>query len=158
MRSFLMFALVALCATLFTGEASAQTRYTLHCRTGGDMNLNVSGQETGGGTEVIVGFARSTATRGLAPGQCTWLDRVVNSREPRAFKIIFRARSSVDFRPRAGDHGGDRADAFVSVGPDTEAARAFFRAMESGGSFEVQAWNPGRGFMDAINFREVPAR
>lgn len=158
MRLVLMVAIATFCASLFTSEAAAQTRYPLHCRAGGDMSVNVLGQEAGGGTEVVVSFRRSTATRALSPGQCTWLDRVVNTREPTSFRIIFRARTSVDFRPRAGDHAGDRADAFVMTGPDADLARTFFSTLEAGGSFQVQAYNPGRAPMNAIDFRVVPAR
>jgi len=157
-RTSLVFAAAALCALLFAGEAAAQTRYPLHCRAGGDMVVNVLGQESGGGTEVVVSFRRSTVTRGLSPGQCSWHDRVVNSREPSSFRIIFRARINVDFRPRPGDHGGDRAEAFVRSGADADLARSFFRVLKAGGSFEVQAYNPGRAPMNATNFREVAPR
>ncbi len=147
-----------LCGALMSGSAAPQTRYPLHCRAGGDMTVNVLGQETGGGTEVVVLYRRSTALRGLSPGQCSWHDRVVNSREPASFRITFRARVNVDYRSRTGDHAGVHAQAFVMTGPDAESARAFFRVLESGGSFEVQAYNPGRAPMNAIGFREVPPR
>lgn len=158
LRFVFMFCAAALAAIIAT-PAEAQTRYPLHCRAGGDMAINVMGQESGGGTEVIVSYRRSTSTTGLAAGQCTWHDRVVNSAEPVAFRIIFRARMNVDYRPRPGRNAGDRADAFViEGGPDTALARSFLATLKAGRSFEVQAFNPGRTPMNAINFREVPAR
>lgn len=157
MRFALMF-VATLFAALAATPAEAQTRYPLHCRAGGDMSVNVLGQEVGGGTEVVVSFRRSTATRGLAAGQCSWHDRVVNAREPTSFRVIFRARISVDYRPRPGDHAGDRADAFVTTGPEAALARTFIETLKAGRSFEVQAFNPGRAPMNAISFREMPAR
>lgn len=148
----------AMFAALVATPAGAQTRYPLHCRAGGDMSINVLGQETGGGTEVVVSFRRSTAIRGLAAGQCSWHDRVVNSSEPTSFRVIFRARISTDYRPRPGDHGGDRADGFVTTGSEAALARTFLAVLKSGRSFEVQAFNPGRSPMNASSFREMPAR
>lgn len=158
MRIAKLLAAALLCAAVASTAANAQTRYPLHCRAGGDMAVNVLGQEAGGGTEIIITFRRATVTRGLPAGTCSWHDRVMNSREPASLRLIYRARVSVDFRPRPGDHGGDRADAFASTGADAEAVRTLFRVLEAGGSFEVQAFNSGRGPMNAINFREVAAR
>lgn len=158
MRIAKMLIAAILCGAVASTAATAQTRYPLHCRAGGDMNVNILGQETGGGTEIIIGFRRATVTRGLPAGTCAWHDRVMNSREPASFRLIYRARVSTDFRPRAGDHGGDRADAFALTGTDVEAVRTLFRVLEAGGSFEVQAFNSGRAPMNAISFREVPAR
>jgi len=157
MRIAKLLAAAFLCAAVASTAANAQTRYPLHCRAGGDMAVNVLGQEAGGGTEIIITFRRATVTRGLPAGTCSWHDRVMNSREPASLRLIYRARVSVDFRPRPGDHGGDRADAFAT-GADAEAVRTLFRVLEAGGSFEVQAFNSGRGPMNAITFREVAAR
>jgi hypothetical protein len=158
MRFLLIVAATLLCSALTAGSASAQTRYPLACRGGGDMNVNIQGQETGGGTEIIIGYRRSTTTTGLAAGTCSWLDRSLNTREPQSIRIVVRARMSVDFRPRPGDHGGDRADGFVTTGPDAELARTILRVLKAGGSFQVMAYNPGRAPMNAIDFRETPAR
>jgi len=158
MRIVKLLAAALLCGAVVSTAAEAQSRYPLHCRAGGDMNVNVLGQASGGGTEIVVSFRRATVTRGLPPGTCAWHDRVLNSREPSSFRLIFRARVNVDFRPRAGDHGGDRAEAFAMSGPDVAAVRTFFSVLEAGGSFQVQAFNPGRAPMNAISFREVAPR
>lgn len=154
----LIAAATLLCAAAFAGSADAQTRFPLHCRAGGDMTINVLGQASGGGTELSILFRRSTRTTGLAPGECSWHDRVVNSREPSSFRIIFNARISTDFRPRSGRRAGDMAELYVQEGRDLEIARRFYEVLKSGGSFEVQAYNTGRAPMNAISFREVPAR
>ncbi len=156
MRFALAFA-VALFAAVLATPADAQTRYPLHCRAGGEMNINVLGNASGQ-TEIVVLYAKSTRTTGLSPGQCSWHDRVVNDREPSSFRIIFNARSNVDFRPRTGRRAGDRAELYVMDGADAALLRRFYDVLKAGGSFEVQAYNPGRGTMNAISFREVPPR
>ncbi len=50
------------------------------------------------------------------------------------------------------------AELYVQEGRDLEIARRFYEVLKSGGSFEVQAYNTGRAPMNAISFREVPAR
>lgn len=160
MRIIQLFASALLCCALISGSAAAQTRYPLQCRGGGNMAVNIAGQAAGGGTEIVISYDRATVTRGLPAGSCAWLDRTMNDREPRSMRIIVRARMSVDFRPRPGDHGGDRADAFVFTGsgPDVALANSIMRVLENGGSFQVQAYNPGRAPMNAIGFRETPHR
>jgi len=155
--------IVLLAAALFcavAGSANAQTRYPLHCRGGGNMAVNIAGQTAGGGTEIVISYDRATVTRGIPAGSCTWHDRVMNSREPRSMRIIVRARMSVDMRPRPGDHAGDRADLFVfpDSGADVALANTIVRVLKAGGSFQVQAFNPGRAPMNAIAFREVAPR
>lgn len=156
MRFALAFA-VAVFAAVMATPADAQTRYPLHCRAGGEMNINVLGNASGQ-TEVSVLFTRATRTTGLAAGQCSWHDRVTNTREPSSFRIIFNARSNVDFRPRTGRRAGDRAELYVMDGTDAALLRRFYDVLKAGGSFEVQAFNPGRAPMNAISFREVPPR
>jgi hypothetical protein len=158
MRIMQIVAAALICGALLSGSAAAQTRYPLACRGGGDMNVNIQGQEVGGGAEIIIGYRRSATTTALLPGTCSWLDRTLNTREPQSIRLIVRARMSVDFRPRAGDHGGDRADAFVTTGVDAELARTILRVLKAGGSFQVMAYNPGRAPMNAISFRETPPR
>lgn len=149
-----------LCGAILTGSAQAQTTYPLQCRGGGNMNVNIAGQTSGGGTEIVIGFDRATVIRSLPAGSCAWVDRPMNSREPRAIRLIVRARMSVDFRPRPGDTVGDRAGAFVFAdsGPDVAYANTIVRALKAGGTFTVQAHNPGRGPMVATAFAESPAR
>ena len=159
MRILNLIAATLVFGALSIGAASAQTTYPLQCRGGGNMNVNIMAQASGGGTEIVIGmFDRATVTRGLPAGSCSWLDRPLNSREPRAMRIVVRARMNVDFRPRAGDHTGDRADAFVldGSGADVALARNILRVLDAGGSFRVQAYNPGRGVMIATGFTEVP--
>lgn len=156
MRFALAFA-VAVFAALMATPADAQTRYPLHCRAGGDMNINVLGNASGQ-TEVVVLYAKATRTTGLGAGQCSWHDRVINSAEPSSFRIIFNARSNIDFRPRSGRRAGDRAELYVMDGADAAVLRRFYEVLKAGGSFEVRAHNPGRGPMNAISFREVAAR
>jgi hypothetical protein len=157
----LLFGLIAFVATShFASEAQAQTRYPLACRAGGNMSVNIAGQASGGGTEIVISYDRATRTTGLPAGSCSWLDRTVNDREPRSMRIIVRARMSVDVRPRPGDHMGDRGDLFVfpGSGADVATAEAIVRVLKAGGSFQVQAYNPGRGLMVAESFRETAAR
>lgn len=156
MRFALAFVVAAFAAIAVT-PAEAQTRYPLHCRAGGEMNINVLGNASGQ-TEIVVLFAKATRTTGLSPGQCSWHDRVVNDREPSSFRIIFNARSNVDFRPRTGRRAGDRAELYVMDGAEAATLRQFYDVLKAGGSFEVQAHNPGRGTMNAITFRAVPPR
>lgn len=160
MRISQFFALVFLCGVAMTGAANAQTTYPLHCRAGGDMSVNVAGQATGGGTELVISYTRATATTGLVPGSCTWLDRTLNSREPQAMRLVLRARMNVDLRPRAGDHASDRADTFVypGSGPDVALATTIMNTLEFGGYFTVQAYNPGRSPMVATSFATARAR
>jgi hypothetical protein len=155
-----LWAAALLCGSILAGSAQAQTTYPLQCRGGGNMNVNIAGQTSGGGTEIIIGFDRATVIRGLPAGSCAWVDRPMNSREPRAIRLVVRARMSVDFRPRPGDHGADRADAFVfsGSGPDVAYATAIMNVLEAGGTFTVQAHNPGRGPMVATAFAESPPR
>lgn len=149
-----------LCSAAFAASANAQTRYPLHCRAGGDMRMNIAGQASGGGTEIIIGFTRATVTTGLPPGTCAWVDRPMNSREPASFRLIVRARMNFDFRPRPGRDAGDRAGLYVypDSGPDVALAQSIVNAVKNGGTFEVQAFNSGRAPMNAIDFREAPAR
>ncbi len=160
MRISQFFALVFLCCAAMAGAANAQTTYPLHCRAGGNMSVNIAGQATGGGAELVISYTRATATTGLVPGSCTWLDRTMNSREPQAMRLVLRARMNVDLRPRPGDHASDRADTFVYAGsgPDVALATTIMSTLESGGYFTVQAHNPGRGVMIATSFATASAR
>jgi hypothetical protein len=160
MRFTLLVAATLLCSALMAGSAAAQTRYPLACRGGGDMNVNIAPQASGGGTEIVIGFARATVTTSIPAGSCTWLDRTMNDREPRSLRIIVRARMNVDFRPRPGTRDGDRARGYVypGSGPDEALANTIMRVLRDGGSFTVQAYNPGAGSMNAIDFRETAAR
>ena len=144
MRISQFFALVFLCCAAMAGAANAQTTYPLHCRAGGNMSVNIAGQATGGSAELVISYIRATATTGLVPGSCTWLDRTMNSREPQAMRLVLRARMNVDLRPRPGDHASDRADTFVYAGsgPDVALATTIMSTLESGGYFTVQAHNP----------------
>ncbi|MBL8537269.1 MAG: hypothetical protein JNM59_07675 [Hyphomonadaceae bacterium] len=157
----LLFGLAALfCTAHFAGEAQAQTRYPLACRAGGNMGVNIAPQASGGGTEIVISYDRATRTTALPAGSCSWLDRVMNDREPRSMRIVVRARMSADLRPRPGDHAGDRGDLFVFAGsgPDVATAQTIVRVLKAGGSFQVQAYNPGRAPMVAESFRETAAR
>jgi hypothetical protein len=161
MRILGFFAGAILAGALLSGSVAAQTSYPLQCRAGGNMNVNIAGQTTGGGTEIVIGgFDRAATTTSLPAGSCAWLDRPMNTREPRAMRLVVRARMSVDFRPRAGDHGGDRADAFVSdgSGADVEYTRTILRVLDAGGYFRVQAYNPGRSLLVASSFAETGPR
>ncbi len=160
MRALLIGFIALVAASQFAPEAQAQTRYPLACRAGGNMAVNIAPQASGGGTEIVISYDRATRTAGLPAGSCSWLDRTVNDREPRAMRIIVRARMSVDVRPRPGDHMGDRGDLFVFAGSgaDVATAEAIVRVLKAGGSFQVQAYNPGRGIMVAESFRETAAR
>ena len=160
MRFMLLVAATLLCCAIITGPAAAQTRYPLACRGGGNMGVNIAGQVTGGGTEIIITYDRATVTRSIPAGSCSWVDRTMNDREPRSLRLIVRARMNVDFRPRPGDTMGDRAGAFVypGSGPDEALANSIVRVLKAGGYFQVQAYNPGHGPMDAIDFRETTAR
>ncbi|WP_395647970.1 hypothetical protein [Terricaulis sp.] len=152
----LVFAVAAAlaCAFSFAGTASAQTTYPLNCRAGGNMTVNVLGGAAAGTTEIVISYDRATVTTGLPAGSCSWVDRTLNSREPRAMRIVVRARMSIDLRPRPGDHAGDRGDLFVypGSGPDVATATSIINTLKAGGSFQVTAYNPGRGVMIATNF------
>ena len=160
MRFIQLFASALLCSALISGAASAQTRYPLQCRGGGNMAVNIAGQAAGGGTEIVITYDRATVTRGIPAGSCSWLDRTMNDREPRSLRLVVRARMNVDFRPRPGDSAGDRAGAYVYAGsgPDVALAQSIVNVLKAGGSFQVQAFNPGRAPMNAIDFRETPHR
>lgn len=160
MRIIQFFALALLIGVAMASPANAQTMYPLHCRAGGNMAVNIAGQATGGGTEIIITYIRAPTTTGLAPGSCTWLDRTLNLREPQSMRLVVRARMNVDLRPRAGDHAGDRADTFVFAGsgPDVALATTIMTTLESGGYFTVQAHNPGRGPMVATSFAAAGPR
>ena len=156
MRILKIAAATLLCAAAVASSANAQTRYPLHCRGGGDMAVNIQGQETGGGTEIVISYRRAAVTTGLPAGTCAWHDRVLNSREPQSIRIVVRARMSVDFRPRAGDH------AAIVLTPSSPPARRRTRAhhhagARRGGSFQVQASIPPRAD-ECDRFREVPPR
>lgn len=159
MRSLIFATFIAISAAMGS-EAAAQTTYPLQCRAGGNMTMNVAGQTTGGGTEITIGFDRATSTRGLPAGSCSWLDRTLNSAEPRSIRLVVRARMNVDFRPRPGDSAGDRAGAYVypGSGADVAVAQSIINVLKAGGYFQVQAYNPGRAPMVASSFRETAAR
>ena len=154
MRFAHVLAAALLCGLSFASPAQAQTTYPLNCRAGGNMTVNVLPGATAGTTELAISYDRATVTTGLPAGSCAWVDRPMNTREPRGMRVIVRARISVDVRPRPGDHMGDRADLFVypGSGPDEAMATAIVSTLKAGGSFQVTAYNPGRGLMVATNF------
>jgi hypothetical protein len=160
MRALLIGFIALIASSQFASEAHAQTRYPLACRAGGNMAVNIAPQASGGGAEIVISYDRAARTTGLPAGSCSWLDRPMNDREPRSMRIIVRARMSVDVRPRPGDHMGDRGDLFVfpGSGADVATAEAIVRVLKAGGSFQVQAYNPGRAPMVAESFRETAPR
>lgn len=153
MRFNLVFAAALMCGAMLAGSAQAQPAYTLQCRGGGAMNVNISGAAPAV-TEIVIGFTRATVTRALPAGTCAWMDRPMNTAEPTSIRLVVNARMNVDLRPRPGDHAGDRGDMFVYAGSGADAAYAqtIVNTLKAGGSFTVQAYNPGRGPMVASSF------
>jgi hypothetical protein len=68
-------ALIAGLLTLTTPSARAQGTFPLQCRGGGQVNMVYDSVAT-------TVFVPGPAGNGLAPGQCSWLDRAFRSGEP----------------------------------------------------------------------------
>jgi len=63
----------------------SEPSYPMVCRGGGGMRFNVLGEGYGlSGTMVVLEFRRAggAGPGSLAPGECTWLDRTIDSAEP----------------------------------------------------------------------------
>jgi len=74
------FALIAGLLTLATPSARAQGTFPLQCRGGGQANMKYDSAER----TIYARFrpAPGPAGNGLAPGQCSWLDRAFRPGEP----------------------------------------------------------------------------
>src|SRR6266849_9155143 len=76
--------MVALIFSLFSGRSAAQLKgresYPLVCRGGGSLEIGIAP----GVTRIGFTFSKGTkpAGKGLAPGECSWVDRGMHADEP----------------------------------------------------------------------------
>lgn len=101
----------------------AQTTFPLLCRGGGNMTTQRGGPvPDANGVEmvvIVVRFSRSARpatanASGLKPGQCAWIDRAVNFREPNElrFKVPLHAEAAPGTGGKASTAAERAADAF----------------------------------------------
>jgi len=97
----------------------AQTTYKLLCRGGGSMTTQRGGPvPDANGVEMVVivlRFARSIKAagpqgQGLEPGQCSWIDRPLNQREP--VELRFKTHLHAPPNPGKGGKASSEAERF----------------------------------------------
>lgn len=140
--------------------------YPMVCRVGGSMRLILSPNVRTGDTRFELRFRK--ARRGyhfnrnnLAPGECTWMTRSINSREPSlmAWDLDARAYSST---PVTG-YGSSQIGAVGDGGSDEELAINFLQAIkgrviensriQNYEFFVVNVHNTNRGYFQIISIQ-----
>ena len=141
--------LVALALTCLgvTAVGAEPKSYPLLCKGGGTISLNITPRISGGdrGTQVGFSFQRSTraATAGLKPGQCAWMDRGVNNKEPDGLVVefpgldIYVAEMFVDSKTTGNVYR------YVGNRSLQTRARNLINAIRLGREFQVHAYNNG---------------
>ncbi|MEO6393472.1 MAG: hypothetical protein ABIP75_16605 [Pyrinomonadaceae bacterium] len=125
----------------------AQATFQLLCRGGGSMNLVRGGPvPDANGVEMVVielTFTRSTKAagaqgKGLKPGQCSWIDRPVNDREP----VALRFKTPLHAPPNPGV--GGKADTQAERFPDAFSIPEYMKSKNHYYSFSAYTENSDR--------------
>jgi hypothetical protein len=143
----MMLAAAMLGGLMFAESAAAQTSYTLWCRGGGDRQQMVVSTNTGADGHVATSFqmnfdrmaSAATAVTPPQAGECSWLDRPLNSAENGLLRGSFRdvwTSSTLD---------GGRLTVidFSGAGDGAAAMRTLYSAYREGRNFRVEVYNDG---------------
>jgi hypothetical protein len=148
--------LLALCTTAAMAEPPS---YPMVCRGGPMMrimvNHDVNGAGIPGATAMFVYFNKAPTGASMAPpppGSCAWLDRPLNAAEPAvlwikspeiafAFQVLGNGQVVHDTTgPRLNVEG-------ATISPEAHRWDSIVRAVMTGGTFEVHAYNSGGSVM-----------
>ncbi len=98
--SISVFLMTAIAQMGFVAPANAEPpSYQLKCVSGGNMVANFNALMAGRTphVRVFLQFDKATsAPTSMRPGQCTWLDRRINSGEPNRIRVAFRSNFAVN--------------------------------------------------------------
>lgn len=130
---------------------AAQATYQLLCRgIGGGMSFRQGGSVRSPTGEDIVtlqltfkksGSAAGPQAAGLSPGQCSWVDRPINSREP--FKVRFEIRANAQLRQVLNGSAVDRSPTAAERYPDATSIPEYLKDQNHYYSFRVYNSNDG---------------
>lgn len=148
--------LAALGLALCAGVAQAQTAYPLVCRGGGPQEVTITPGASVNETRFDIYYERGpvAATGGgaIGPGQCTWVDRPLNSREPEVARITLRVRVTTAVARNRGASG--RILVNSARLPDEAQAEQLIRdIMDPSRYFTLTAFNTDAGFMRVTAYR-----
>jgi hypothetical protein len=152
-QNWILTGLVLVAGGLWSSPALSAESYPMVCRGGPSMSMRLTFMYPGENVDVKVFFvaARSAANRSQpGPGECAWLDRPLNAKEPRILK--FRENHPITTLsltadgPIDGFPGGSLLPGQMVWDNRREKTKYIYRALTRGEIFYIHARNKGSYF------------